>query len=387
MFTGFEILSDQYVLITDEKGVIEGVVPIEEAGDDIQFSEGILTPGFVNCHCHLELSHMKGMIPEKTGMTDFLLAVLQERKMPEETIYAAIENAEDEMLRNGIVAVGDICNNTLSLLQKQKGRLSYHNFIEASGFSPTIAPNRYSDAIKIFKEFESNHSIDFLVPERRGGENNSIVPHAPYSVSPELFNSINKFAGNRILSIHSQESLAEEHFFKRKNGDFLRLFDQLGIDLSFFTASGRSSLQTIFPHLNVSQNLILVHNVTTNIEDLDFLKKSHPTSSSLFFCICPNANLYIGNGLPNISLLQQSGFPVVLGTDSLASNYQLSILEEMRIIREHFPGIANEDLFRWATSNGAQALRLDEVLGSFEKGKRPGVILCNNQLSISNRLV
>ncbi len=143
LFDGYRFSDDNAVLITDEEGVIEAIVPIDQAGDDVQQLSGILSPGFINCHCHLELSHMKGLIPEGTGLVKFVLNVVQQRHFPDEEILQAIEKAEDEMLANGIVAVGDICNNALTVSQKTKGRLYYHNFIEASGFNPHIAQQRF----------------------------------------------------------------------------------------------------------------------------------------------------------------------------------------------------------------------------------------------------
>src|SRR5688572_18655365 len=135
LFTGYDLLSGENVLITDESGKIKEIIPQTDAGDDLEVFEGIISPGFINCHCHLELSHMKGLIPEHTGLVDFILNLVNQRHFPEEQILQAISTAEDEMLANGIVAVGDICNNAYSLLQKTKGRIYYHNFIEASGFN------------------------------------------------------------------------------------------------------------------------------------------------------------------------------------------------------------------------------------------------------------
>ena len=151
LFTGTEMLDVDYVLITNEFGVVEDIVTKKEAGDDVQYFKGILSPGFVNCHCHLELSHMKGLIPEKTGLVDFVFKVVTERHFGEDEIPDAIANAEDEMFSNGIVAVGDICNNTLTLSQKLKGRLAYYNFIEVFGWFPQIAEQRFQQKQKLLR--------------------------------------------------------------------------------------------------------------------------------------------------------------------------------------------------------------------------------------------
>lgn len=148
------MLGPDNVLIADEKGKIERIVNIKDAGENIQQLDGILTPGFINCHCHLELSHMKGLVPTQTGLVDFIFKVVNERHFPEEEILDAIAKAEDEMLTNGIVAVGDICNNILTIPQKQLQRLAYYNFIEVSGWIPSVAQVRFERSLGYYHSFK-----------------------------------------------------------------------------------------------------------------------------------------------------------------------------------------------------------------------------------------
>ncbi len=379
IFTGSQWLNDQHVLIAGSEGDIEAVVPLSEAGDGIEQSPGILSPGLVNCHCHLELSHLKGIIPEKTGMVDFLLAVMQQRNFAPEKIARAIHLAEVEMLRNGIVATGDICNTTNTLPVKQQGLMYYHNFIEATGFVEQTAERRMEESRKIFEQFAALYAIPI--------ESNSIVPHAPYSVSPRLFNLITHFPGNHLLTMHNQESLAENEFFGSGGGDFTRLYKSLKIDISFFKPSNKSSLQYCISHFLPNQTVILVHNAITSLEDVALLTGIPSPRANFYFCLCPNANLYIGNPLPDIDMLRNSSIPIVVGTDSLASNHHLNIVAELKAIHEHFPHISIPELLGWATVNGAQALDVGNYLGSFEKGRRPGIILIGNKLDSVKRLL
>lgn len=340
------------------------LVDEKEAGDGVEKLNGLLSPGFINCHCHLELSHMKGHIPKHTGLVDFVQKVVNERHYEELEILAAIEKAETEMLQGGIVAVGDICNNTLTIPQKTKGRLPYHNFIEASGFPPAVAETRFNRAVDLYNAYSA------LLPA------NSITPHAPYSVSPEMFRMIDELPGNNLLTIHNQEIAEENELFEKGSGNLLRMYATMGIDISFFNPSGKSSLQTFLPYFNKHQSLILVHNVCTSEEDMAFIKlQTSNHRPQTFFCLCPNANLYISNLLPDVNMLMKQGTDIVLGTDSLASNDQLNILEEIKTLQENFPGLELTTLLKWATVNGARALQMDKVLGSFEKEKQPGVIL------------
>jgi cytosine/adenosine deaminase-related metal-dependent hydrolase len=374
LFDGYHLLNDQHVLITTEEGRIEDIADIRDAGDDVRSFSGILCPGFINCHCHLELSHMKGMIGEGTGLTDFVLKVVTQRHLPEEQVLAAIQNAEDEMLNNGIVAVGDICNNTLTLPQKTKRRIRYHNFIEASGFNPQIAVDRFERSLSFYNEYVQDFPVQY----------SSIVPHAPYSVADELWDMIVRFPGNELMTMHNQETIAENEWFIDKKGDFVDFYKKMNIDASFFLPSGKSSLQSCLLKFLKNQRLILVHNVHTSEGDLIFARDS---GRQIHWCFCPNANQYISGQLPAIDLFIEQGAEIVLGTDSLASNHQLSILEEIKSIRRYFPGIAVDQLLRWATLNGARALQMDKLLGSFEAGKQPGVLLCENDLSSVRRLL
>lgn len=363
IFNGYEILPGEKVLITDASGLVIDMVDRATAGDGVEVLEGMLSPGFVNSHCHLELSHLLGHIPERTGLVDFVIKVVNERHFDEAEILAAIVKGEDQLLDNGIVAVGDICNNTFTLSQKKKGRLHYHNFIEASGFPPAVAAVRFERAELFYGMYAKIAA-------------SSIAPHAPYSVSPELFRMIDEFPGNNLLTIHNQETVAEDELFKNKTGDLLRMYREMNIDISFFEPGGKSSLQTCLPYFTKQQSLILVHNVTTSAADIEFVKqKTENSKLKTFFCLCPNANLYISHTLPDIDLLAQQQCDIVIGTDSLASNHQLDILAEIKTLQQYFPQQELATMLQWATINGARALQMNDTLGSFEKGKQPGVVL------------
>lgn len=325
----------------------------------VKFYDGVLVPGLVNTHCHLELSHLAGKIPEHTGLPGFVQQVMQQRQASELEIEGAMELADRQMYVNGIVATGDISNQIYSRGVKLKSKLYYHTFVEAMGFNPGRAGEIIQRAVE---------TRDSFLPLKA-----TIVPHAPYSVSAELFEEIKKTSGanGESVSIHNQETLDENLFFESKEGHFLKLYEFLGLDIGFFEAKGKTSLQSYLPFLSGETRTLLVHNTFTSEQDVAFAKAQH---ERLYWCLCPGANLYIENRLPDVALLRGAGVTITLGTDSLASNHSLSILAEMKVLQE-IKQVPLEELLQWATLNGAGFLGIEAQFGSLEKGKKPGVNL------------
>lgn len=363
LFDGNTFLPEGNVLIVDENGRVTDIVSNCEAGEDIEVYGGIISPAFINAHCHTELSHLKGMIPENTGLIDFVSKIVSQRYSREEAILQAIENAENEMIENGISAVGDICNHSLSLFQKKEKKLSYYNFIETSGWLPEIAGARLDKSRMIYEEFIKN------------GLRASIAPHAPYSVSKILWEKMMPSFAGKTITIHNQETMEEDLFFLEGTGNFTRMYQMMNIDNSFYKPPEIRSVETYFQNLQSAASVILVHNTFTRQEDLDFINSNKNSNQLVSFCLCPNANLYIENALPPVNLFLENNCDIILGTDSLASNHQLNILEEIKTISKYFPDIKTETLLQWATINGAKALQMENEYGSFAIGKKPGVLL------------
>lgn len=382
LFDGTQILKSSSVLITDLQGKIENIISKDEAGQGIEVFQGLLSPGFVNAHCHLELSHLKNLIPERTGLPEFVTSVVQLKQFDQAKITDAIKNAEDEMLNSGTVAVGDICNNAITIAQKEKARINYYNFIETSGWHPSGAQMRFKKSLSYYEEFLQKNMKA------------SLVPHAPYSVSKNLWGKIAPFFDGKVISIHNQETKDEDEYFLKGVGQLNQMYKNMNIDNSFYKIPGKRSLETYFENFREAASVILVHNTFTTQEDLNYIFRTKSQSQLLSFCLCINANLYIENEVPPVDLFLQNDCNLVVGTDSLASNHQLIILEELKTIAEKFPNIATEVILKWATSNGARALQMENDLGTFEKGKKPGVVLienlANNKLkkdSVSRRIL
>lgn len=361
IFNGSEFLAAGTVLIMNDNGVVEGLVKESEAGDDIKVVEGMLCPGFVNAHCHIELSHLKGKIARHTGLVNFVQEVMTNRGAgaATATMLAAMDDAAAALYKSGTVAVGDICNTAHSIPLKKQSPLYWHNFIEVSGFVAETAAMRLAAMQTVLDDFKAQLNPATV----------TLSPHAPYSVSKNLFQLLNDVTAGQIVTIHNQEAEAEDELYKNKTGAFLSLYHNLNIPTASFKATGASSFKSWRPYFNRQQDFISVHNTFINAGDLE------PASvKSTIFCICINANLYIENKLPPLDMLVAHDCSIVLGTDSYASNLQLNIMEEINTIRHHFPHINLEKILGWATLNGAKALGIANKFGSFEKGKAPGVV-------------
>jgi cytosine/adenosine deaminase-related metal-dependent hydrolase len=378
-------LTADFVFPISQQPIKNGIVTIDDTGKilkvngphpsilNLEYFKGILCPGFINTHCHLELSHMKDVIPEKTGLAGFIKHFIAARKsFSPEQIKNGIAAGEKEMLENGIVAVGDICNLADTFNQKAKKNLKYYSFIEGFDFFPEQFSAEFA-RMQIVAE-----KLKEISPEAKY----NFVPHAPYSVSELLFKIIRDIEGTqeKIISMHNQESAEENLLFLEKQGEIIEFFTSLEMDFSHWKASGKSSLQTVLGYFPKENNVLLVHNTFTNEEDMKF---AEAYSKNIYWVSCPNANLYIENRLPDYNLFIEAGAKMTIGTDSLASNYSLSILDELKTISFRFPELKLETLLQWATLNGAKALGFQHEVGSFEVGKKPGVLLIEH-ISLDN---
>lgn len=357
------------ILVIGPNGSIKDVLEEDDANapekSRIERFSGVICPGFINAHCHLELSHMKGLVPEKTGLPSFIMQIVSRRHENADVKMELIQAADEEMWRNGIQAVGDICNTADTLDTKQNSSIDYHSFVEVFSFDSSRAKEVLDEGIRVAGNY------------REANEKATIVPHAPYSVSEELFEGIRTQQGGfpGPLSIHNQETSSENEMFVSGSGELVEIFKKFGEDFSDFHPQFKSSLDYHLRQLPRGVNTLLIHNTMTEAEEIT---AAHEANPNLFWCTCPSANKYIENQIPNIPMWLNNGARVCVGTDSLASNHQLSILEELKLIQQHHPQIGISKLLQIATLNGAKALNMDNEKGSFQKGKLPGVLWLKN---------
>jgi aminodeoxyfutalosine deaminase len=363
IFNG-EAFFENALLVLNGDGTVKDFLPLADHSqlEQAEKFSGTLSPGFVNTHCHLELSHMIGKVTPGKGFAKFATELIPQRNwISPEQIAEVCTEADAEMYRCGIQAVGDISNVDFSFAAKAKSKIVYHTFIELLGLNPAIAKKNFDEGLQL---------------KSRAPEPVSLSPHAPYSVSAELLRLIEREeeAAGSVVTIHNQESLAESEFTERGTGSVLEIFKMFGIDLSFYKPSGKNSIHTHLPDLLGTFNLLLVHNTFSSEGDIQW---AHTQHEHLYWCLCPNANLYIENALPDVMMMRRNNCRITIGTDSLASNHQLCVLEELKVLHKNFPQIPVAELLAWATKNGAEALKMGE-LGSFQNGMLPGVVLLND---------
>ena len=211
----------------------------------------------------------------------------------------------------------------------------------------------------------------------------SKVPHAPYSVSKKLFQHI--IARNneddaylpKTISIHNQETMAENELFLHKKGGFIDFYERIGFTTEAIPNIGQSAIHYALNFLNKADRNLFVHNTLSTKEDIARAQQQLGADHT-FWATCPNANLYIENSLPNYNNFIVNNSQVCIGTDSLTSNWQLNILEEMKTILKYQSYLSFETVLTWATLNGAKALGFEDVLGSIQVGKTPGLVLIEN---------
>ncbi|WMX14792.1 amidohydrolase family protein [Aureispira sp. CCB-E] len=356
------------VVLVDENGRIEKIDVRENYNaDELEIYSGIIIPGFVNTHCHLELSHMKGKVHTGTSLIPFITSVVQQRGASEGAIQEAIAAADQYMYEQGIVAVGDISNVTDTFLQKSKSKLRYYTFTEFFDFLQE--QNTEMEFAKYKAVYDALEVVE--------GHQKSCVPHAPYSVSPKLFEAINQVNDGlqKTVSIHNQETPPENQLFLEKKGGFIDFYGGFGIALDDFDATKKPSIYYALQHMDPSHRTLFVHNTLTTAADI---QAAQAWSDQVYWATCPNANLYIENNLPNYQAFMDNNARMTIGTDSLTSNWQLSVLEEMKTIAKYQSYVPFETLLEWATLNGAKALGFEEDLGSIEVGKHCGLNLLSN---------
>ena len=346
----------------DDNGIIAAVGQCEA---DEEIMPGAIVPGFVNAHCHVELSHLHKKFRKGTGMAGFIDQINELRDWAgREVKQQLVQEWMDKMWNDGVSAMADISTDDSSFDVKKSHKMYTRTFLEVFGSEPEMCEGVMND-VTALKAVADEAGID-AAP----------TPHSCYTMSPQLL-SASAAAGleSGYISYHSQESQEEEDLLISGSGAMYENRKRSG--MSTPPVTGESSLKYFLDRLAdvkpapYDENILLVHNVCLQQSDIDAVKQ---TMNNAYFAICPLSNIFIHNALPPIDLMRKNGLAIALGTDSLSSNDDLDVMKELVCLHENFPQVPMNELFTWASRNGARFLGKDDVLGSIAAGKCPGIV-------------
>ncbi|MDR0907000.1 MAG: amidohydrolase family protein [Rikenellaceae bacterium] len=340
------------VVTVDDTGAVVEVRQVErldsEAG--VEFHSGIIVPGFVNAHCHFELSYLRRAIPAGGGFGAFARGIAENRgRFSAEERVAAADFWDAKMHSEGVAAVGDVCNDSSVFGIKERSPIAWHSFAELFGLG--------ADPEAVFA----------LRAEALGrGLVATTTPHSTYSLNREAFAAAVGGEDNRPLSIHFMESPAESELFQRR-GHLWEWYGRMGQKPDFIDYG--SPARRIVAQVPPDRPVMLIHNTLVTQRDIDTVMEHF--TAPVTWVLCPASNRYISGLTPPVELLRRNGLRIAVGTDSLASNTSLSMTSEL----SYFEDVPLVETLGWATLSGAEALGMAGRLGSIEVGKSPGLVL------------
>lgn len=334
------------------------------APDEIDLGDVAVLPGLVNAHTHLELSWMRGRIAETADFAAWIRTIIQlknEARHHSAEAAIAIDEAIREARAYGTALVGDV-SNTLGTSRALRERgMAAVVFHELLGF-------RSEDATTLMEDATGRIQTE----PASGLVRHAIAPHAPYSVSPALFELIR---GARLrdsssrTTVHLGESAAELEFLERGSGPCRTSLEQMGKWDTSWAPPRCGPVEYLERLAFLDERVLVVHGVHFTVSELQRLAEIGAT-----LVTCPRGNVRTGAGTPPIEEFFESGVRVAVGTDSLASVPDLNLFAELAEMRRLAPALPARVLLESATINGARALGFDDEFGTIDAGKRDAVI-------------
>jgi aminodeoxyfutalosine deaminase len=359
-------LNDGWVDISD--GRITGLGQgrgTDGGGDVLDLGHVALLPGLVNAHTHLELSYLGGTVPPASRFTDWIRKVMASRRAQPDPLAAPIldaaRNAIAGLHASGAAAVGDISNTLVTLPLLNEAPVAAVVFLEVLRFRASEAAAAFDAAV---------HRLAGVGPAAHVRV--WLAPHAPYSVSPPLFDAIREWlAGDAMArtSVHVAESPEETELLEHGDGSFRDLLQELGAWDAEWTPPGCGPVEYLERLKVLGPRTLAVHGVQMGSADLARLARAGAT-----LVTCPRSNRHVGVGDPPIARFYESGVPVAVGTDSLASAPDLSVFAEVAAMRALAPAVPAARLLESATLVGARALGCAGRLGSIEIDKDAALV-------------
>ncbi|HJO18290.1 MAG: amidohydrolase family protein [Vicinamibacterales bacterium] len=353
--------------VTLDRGRIVSIGPAPSntstaSKDYVDLGSAVVLPGLVNAHTHLELSFLGGRIAPTESMPEWVDEVLSSKLGADIEKRNAIESSIVELRRHGTALVGDISNTLATVAPLKRAPLSAVVFHELLGFNssdPDAQARSAVEATDLSSEVE--------------GVRVSVAAHAPYSVSPALFEALRRELSSKCpmapITVHLAESAEELVFLDDGGGPWRQLLERRGAWNPSWEPPRCSPVEFLKRVGWHDPSVIVVHGVHLSVEDLLGLSESGVT-----LVTCPRSNVWTGVGPPPINRFIESGVSLAVGTDSLASVPDLNLFAEIARLREISPEVPASSLLMSATIGGARALRWEDEFGTIEPGKSADLI-------------
>ena len=321
-------------------GKFSSVAKTYPIGEIVDLGEQALLPGLINAHCHLDYTCLRGKISRQKSFTDWIRAINAEKaKLSPEDYIASINEGFSEAQRFGTTTIANLT--------------AFPELLSRIG-SP-IRTWWFAELIDVRDPGGASRLVDHAVGQLKSQEHWGLAPHAPFTASPDLFRRCEEIAEREdvLLTTHLAESREERDMFQDARGPLYDFLKQIGRDMSDCPRA-----------IEVNRPYLMVH--LNELDEMNFalLPKSQKGSSIVH---CPRSHEYFGHSPFQFQSLRQAGFNICIGTDSLASNDDLSLFAEMRAFRKEFPDVRPEEIVEMVTVNPARALRQGDSLGKIQR--------------------
>ncbi|MFI3321248.1 MAG: amidohydrolase family protein [Rikenellaceae bacterium] len=346
LISGGELIQRPLVTVNDSGEIVAVEKNVENVDSlsGVEFYSGIIIPGMVNSHCHLEYSYVFGKIPAGGGLPKFISSIIGIKindTTPDSEKSRAAQVQDAIMASEGVVAVGDHNNNDYVYEVKEKSNIYYHSFVEMYDFDDMSADDTFYLALGRVAEHEKR------------GLAATVSPHATYTMEDRL---IALCGGSELSDKGEKATGAMSVHFKES-----------------IEMAGELEADRLLPRVSPDRDSILfVHSIYASKEDIDRAVELY--GDKLTVVVCPLSNLYIENNITDINYLREKGVRIALGTDSLSSNNLLSMVAEMHCIADRYRDVPLTEIVKWATQNGAEAICKADTFGKVEVGMKCGLV-------------
>jgi len=333
--------------------------------DEINLTDCLLLPGLINAHTHLELSHLKGLVSYQGNFVDWVTRLIAARLETTKPLDNILNSACAELFRAGVTTVADICYEHRAWPYLKGLGLRKICFAEVFGLTDKLeAQTEY-----LRRTLAETETDDLL---RLG-----LSPHAPYSAGGELYQlaarlagSNNATGGSRVaLTTHLAETPEEIEFLTTGGGVWREFLQRINRWDGSFKCPKQRPVEYFLSLELQEQSFLLAH--VNYINDAEIIALGRRRHSVVF---CPRSHNFFGHPAHRFGDMLAAGINVCLGTDSLASNNTLSILDEMRFVHQQYPNFSTDILIKMGTINGAVALGWEDKIGSITSGKEADLV-------------